>query len=615
LSVFLYAATFTVNLLALALAVWLGLYLVSRNPRYLIAWLTALMLWLMAGLFFNVLLAISPASLITIKPILLRFLFPFWPSEAIAGEPNNWLQGWSVTPALALWHHVTVLLLPGKLSSWRWIRIMLGYLLAVVAGLVQTSAQILFAPHSSDPLYLNSLQAGPWYPLFGAALLLMTYICVFNLVRATRAAPSSMAHSQLANLTKATLIICLLGPISIAGSYFQVPIPMVVVSLCAAIPLGVIGMGIARYSALMEGRTSQRDFTYQLVLLGLVLLVYIPLSWMVYRMYNAPMVVIIFFPILAVITHFLSTIVFQLLDRFFYQKETRQLRQELHQLSRQVGTHETLEELLGHSLDTLARTVGASYGLILVFEDGLARQVTGYRLEAALPSLDPHSLHADDVMHLKLNQFPAPLEEAALLVPLYGESEQLGALLLGRPLNGLHYAKADVERILEFTDRMGETIQVDRHNAQYLAQIARLVQAQKPVSVQNNIPVTIDSLEAALHNLYDYTALADNPLAELRLVQNRLGVGEATHLERGKMVYSILIEAMEKLRPSPTEPAYPPSREWHPYLILQEAYLKETSNRDIMLKLYISEGTFNRTRRSAVRSLARALGEMEAAIP
>jgi DNA-directed RNA polymerase specialized sigma24 family protein len=47
---------------------------------------------------------------------------------------------------------------------------------------------------------------------------------------------------------------------------------------------------------------------------------------------------------------------------------------------------------------------------------------------------------------------------------------------------------------------------------------------------------------------------------------------------------------------------------------LHDAYIDEVSNREIMMRLYISEGTFNRTRRSAVRALARALGEMEAAL-
>jgi hypothetical protein len=64
-------------------------------------------------------------------------------------------------------------------------------------------------------------------------------------------------------------------------------------------------------------------------------------------------------------------------------------------------------------------------------------------------------------------------------------------------------------------------------------------------------------------------------------------------------------------RPGAAQPSNPPPREWYPYLILREAYIEATSNRDIMLKLYISEGTFNRTRRAAVRALARAIGEME----
>ena len=80
------------------------------------------------------------------------------------------------------------------------------------------------------------------------------------------------------------------------------------------------------------------------------------------------------------------------------------------------------------------------------------------------------------------------------------------------------------------------------------------------------------------------------------------------------MLHAVLQEGLETLRPGPGMPPRQPPREWYPYLILREAYVNETSNRDIMLKLYISEGTFNRTRRTAIRSLTRALGEMEASI-
>ncbi|MDH5507570.1 MAG: hypothetical protein OEZ02_10145, partial [Anaerolineae bacterium] len=55
----------------------------------------------------------------------------------------------------------------------------------------------------------------------------------------------------------------------------------------------------------------------------------------------------------------------------------------------------------------------------------------------------------------------------------------------------------------------------------------------------------------------------------------------------------------------------PPSREWYPFLILRDAYLNDVPNRDIMSRLYISEGTFNRTRRGALRAVTRIVGEME----
>jgi hypothetical protein len=60
-------------------------------------------------------------------------------------------------------------------------------------------------------------------------------------------------------------------------------------------------------------------------------------------------------------------------------------------------------------------------------------------------------------------------------------------------------------------------------------------------------------------------------------------------------------------------PAEPLPREWHPYTILYGAYIEDRLNRDIMAQLYISEGTFNRTRRAAIRSVRRMLQELEAA--
>ena len=60
----------------------------------------------------------------------------------------------------------------------------------------------------------------------------------------------------------------------------------------------------------------------------------------------------------------------------------------------------------------------------------------------------------------------------------------------------------------------------------------------------------------------------------------------------------------EKLRPPGELP-----REWYSYVVLHDAYIEGAPNRDIMARLYISEGTFNRTRRKALRGVARLLLE------
>ena len=84
-------------------------------------------------------------------------------------------------------------------------------------------------------------------------------------------------------------------------------------------------------------------------------------------------------------------------------------------------------------------------------------------------------------------------------------------------------------------------------------------------------------------------------------------------LDKGKVVYEVIEEVVNKLRPEVEYPGDPAPREWHQFLILYGAYFENKLNRDIMSQLYISEGTFNRTRRSAIRTVSRALVEMETA--
>lgn len=127
--------------------------------------------------------------------------------------------------------------------------------------------------------------------------------------------------------------------------------------------------------------------------------------------------------------------------------------------------------------------------------------------------------------------------------------------------------------------------------------------------------ILLPLVESALRRLYDPMYLGDHPLSQLRIVQAAIDAqGEsACCLLRGNAVSALLTRAVEQLRPSGPVPGRTliPERMWHPYLILYSAYIQDQHNVRIMSWLQISEGTFNRTRRRAVRAVTNTVGAME----
>ena len=616
----LYDFTFAINFIGLILTLWLGIYLASHSTRYGMAWLTALTLWSLGGLFVNMLLALDPPNP-PAWPAWLRALFFFWPDCAVSGQASCWLEGWLFMPALALWQHVTTLMLPGRLTVWRWGRILAGYAGIVCAIVVQSIHPILYTTPGDDPLYINSLKAGPLYPFFTAGLAILCLSSLYNLVQAASASPAALPRKRLGILIQATLIATLIVPLSIAGTGFQARLPMVAISLAVAIPIGLFGYGVLSYSAAMEGRTLRRDFLYNLALLTIVVLVYLLAGWILIQSTQAPTSLLLLLPGMAVITHSLINPAYRFMDRLFFQANARQMRAGLRHLLHLAGEGKAFEDSLAEALRGLCTSVNASYGLILVFEDQSVRQAAACRFSASLAGLRQDDLVSDDVESLEPGRLAPPLQDAVLLVPLYADDSQVGALLLGSPANGEQYPPKEVEDLLELSDQIADVVYINQLKARTIRQMVEQAEAQRHPAGSSPAQVALDVVETALRNLHDYTYLADTPLANLQLVRARLGKSEATHLERGKAVHEVLLVALEKLCPPP--PARrdltgaarhdPPRREWHAYLILHGAYQEETPNRDIMARLYISEGTFNRTRRAAIRTVARALGEMEAA--
>ena len=608
----LFTFTVVVNFIALAVAVWLGIYIITRSPRSGIAWLAGLALWSLAGFFFNVLLALNPPPSPALLPLWMRPLLWFWPKGAFDQGWGNWLQGWQITPAVMIWHHVTVLIRSGQMNPWRWTRVILGYVIAAAAIIGQRYTGLVFATTNGNPLYLTTLVPGPLYPLYMLALFIFTFFSLVNLVRSARAAPTQVQRKQLDLMLAATVIAGLAGPISFVSYNLNFLLPRVTVTLLLGCAIFMIGYGVARYSALMEGRVIGRDFLYNGVVVLLVATVYLLVVWSSVVVYGVPVVAVAIVAILAILTHSLVDIARQFFDFFFYGRETRELRAGLRRLAQQAHQTEALGENLRGALETLCGLVHATYGLIILFREDQLQLVTSYHWRGALPKLDRKVLKSDDVLRPVAGQFPPPLHDAALLVPLYAGDIQQGVLILGCPENALSYAKSDVERLLDASDRIADLIRDARRESEYLTHLTQIAQTPPP-TLNVDGEVSAKAVEEALRNLFDYAYLSDSPITKLKQVQ-RNSVDASTHLDRGKLIYQTLLDTLEKLRPPGELPRDPVPRQWYPYLILRSAYLENKPNHEIMARLYISEGTFNRTRRAAIRSLARTLSEMESSI-
>ncbi len=133
------------------------------------------------------------------------------------------------------------------------------------------------------------------------------------------------------------------------------------------------------------------------------------------------------------------------------------------------------------------------------------------------------------------------------------------------------------------------------------------------VSTTDEMMLTISSnpdqelvkwVEDALRHLSDYVLLGKSPLV------TRLGIQGESHIERGKALSKKLVDSIETLHPGGMRPAEPLPRAWYNYIVLHDAYVQSLPNREVMARLFISEGTFHRTRRNAVRGLARLLLEV-----
>jgi hypothetical protein len=236
-----------------------------------------------------------------------------------------------------------------------------------------------------------------------------------------------------------------------------------------------------------------------------------------------------------------------------------------------------------------------------------------------------HRLPAADLAAEDVRPGGGPDAPAAWVAPASAGNEQLGVIGLGPRSNRSPYVQDDLDLLAEAADTLGRLLQAEARQAQERAQLIKVVtdlqtdevnsqaEAQDLIAALETPPDREfeRKVEQCLRRLGDFPWLGQSPLAvELQL-------GGATTIERGKLLRTTLLRAIDSLQPSQPRPGSGHSlpSEWQAYTILHEAYVEDVSNRDIMARLYISEGTFARRRRGALTAVARSLLEARLSVP
>jgi hypothetical protein len=624
--------TTLVNVGGLGVSLWLGLYLVTRPPRSRLSWLGALALWSLGGFYLN------------------NALLIYLPGNDLL----PWLRALELL-AIALSFHL-LLLLPADREAHGWefflppvrlpwlgsrvpvlsrLGVPLAYglvLVLLVLGVFPLGLPPAFSPR--PVVYLSDRIAMPLYSLVPGYLLLLVILSLLHLWQCRKEEATPKRRRQYIPLFEAVILTGLSGLYLGLGVQLHLKIPSFPADLALGATAVILGYRVAQNQARIAGVAVERDLLYIGLGIGSLTICYVVLAEILHLGgHSFSTLTLIMIVIAAVSSLMLYDALRGSLDRLFYREQFRQLRANLRALSRESGIGQGLPDRLHAVLSRLCATLGVRQGLIAIRDgDSFICQAT----EHAQPvgeAFPEGALANGEIATLPLPDTAGP-EGMVLLIPVRVDAEQVAAVALGGKEGGLSFIEEDLILLDDLADDLGRVIHTARlqeGNARALSQMVSDFREQEH-ALQRQVQGILaegqavpggtrdeeftSSVEDALRRLYDYPYLGEHALSQLAVVEQCLAGRKAefvTHIDRGKALSELLVQAMEKLRPEKPEPEplAVPSREWHLYLVLHAAYVVGDPNREIMSRLYIGEGTFNRTRRRALRGVAKALREME----
>jgi hypothetical protein len=630
-----------VNLLGLAVTLSLGFYIVTRTLGSRLSWLAALTLWSVSCFFLHNTLVISQLQ---------AGLLP-------------WLRAAAVL-ALAFGFHLLLLLpperhrphldfflpclhLPGR--AWarmgaRWpaaerfaVPLVYGLALAMIfAGVFPLAAPATDVLDSA--VYLSDRVTGPLYPVSIFYLLLLSALALLHLWQRRQLNINSKQGFFHDPLLLAIVLVTLGGLYLSVGAWLGLKLPSFPGDAAVGVAAVLLGYAVARHNALVAGISIRRDLLYLGLAIGSFTVFYVVVAEILYLGgHRFSTLTLILLVVVAISSLMLYDGLRTTIDRLFYREQFRQFRANLRALARETGVGQSLADRLQAALAGLCRTLQLDRGIIALREGDAFLCVAALQAGQVGHQFPLPALAAEEMVSLPRADTPGP-EGFALLLPIYDGETQVGALAVNSKETGEPYSEEDLLFLEDVADQLATVVRdthLQEENTQAISSMVadfrdreRALQRQmqqllaerdaKPRPVLEGVSDKqfVSLLEDALRRLHDYPYLGEHPLAQLAVVDWYLrdcAEGFVTHLDRGKALSEAITRALSKLRPEEQEPdrhAIAP-REWHSFLVLHDAYVLGELNRDIMSRLYIGEGTFNRTRRSALRGVAKALQEME----
>ena len=579
----LFELTRYVDLAALGATLWMALYLFARGSSNAVTLRAVIVLMLLSVFFLGAHSA----------------LFDAFPGMAP-------IRAAVVLLALGAWYSLTYRLAsPVTRVRLKWLRVAVFAVYGAMA-LLAAGGSSTFGVGQDEGIFIARLQPGPAFFVYPGALMFTSAAILYNLLAGDRIGFSPQGRFFLV----ASVIIAASAAYGSLALVSAIPLPRLLLDALIFAGVFLLGVSVARHQTLLERRTTLQDFPVSGAAMLAITAFYLMLAFGLGLPESAAGAVVA----LVVLTHSVYDVVHEALAQLRLRREAR-VRKRLRELEDDVRGDDVLQARLRRGLGLLCQTLRSMGGFIALrpAHEGPFTVMAHKHSLAVGTHLDASMVSCDDLTQVRRAELP----DIDWLAPAFEGDEQIAVIGIRKPAARVEYAAADLDLLAEVADHVGTIVALSSRreirppHAPPDASAAKTGVFSLPLASEEMLsaavsrldPELIKNIEECLRHLPDFVALGESRLAAW------MEVGGATPVERGKTLNGLLKNAIEVQRPAAAEPPGTLPREWYGYHILHEAYVGDVPNRVIMNRLYISEGTFNRIRRTAVRGLARTLIE------